>query len=234
MIKALLTIDDISSNNTTAIVDYLNDRGITALMFAVGEWAARNPGPAVYALQHGMIMGNHSYSHPAFSSLSVEEAVAEIERCEEQLDKLYREAGVERRYRPFRFPFGDKGGQNKVALQQYLSEHGFDKVDDTAIPYPWWKESGLDKDIDTFWTFDFAEYQIREGSGFTMDDVWNKVNDPTPEFGAAILEDGGRHIILMHAHDETEEMVPGYYRILVDHLLEHGVEFDPPRFIMTH
>ena len=30
---------------------------------------------------------------------------------------------------------------------------------------------GLDKDIDTFWTFDFGEYNIRKGSGFTEEDV---------------------------------------------------------------
>ena len=33
-------------------------------------------------------------------------------------------------------------------------EKGFDKLDDRAISYPWWKEEGLDRDIDTFWTFD--------------------------------------------------------------------------------
>ena len=37
MIHAILTIDDVASANTPAIVDYLNDKGITALMFAVGE-----------------------------------------------------------------------------------------------------------------------------------------------------------------------------------------------------
>ena len=42
MIQALLTIDDIPSDNTCAIVDYLNKAGIQAIMFAVGEKAEKN------------------------------------------------------------------------------------------------------------------------------------------------------------------------------------------------
>ena len=42
MIHAILTIDDIASENTPAIVDYLNERGIPALMFAVGENVEKN------------------------------------------------------------------------------------------------------------------------------------------------------------------------------------------------
>ena len=143
MIKALLTIDDISSENTTAIVDYLVEKGITAIMFAWGENVERLPEAAEYALKKGMIVGNHSYSHPHFSELSFEEYVNEIEKNEEILNKIYQSAGVERKYRPFRFPYGDKGGDNKEALQKYLFEKGFDKVDDTKIPFKSWKENGL-------------------------------------------------------------------------------------------
>ncbi len=230
VIKAILTIDDISSENTVNIVKYLNESGITAILFAVGERIERNPGPAVYALQHGMIVGNHSYSHPCFSLLTMEEAVSEIERCEIQLEQLYHAAGVERRFRPFRFPYGDKGGTIRESLQQYLSKKGFHKVKDTQITYPWWKENGLDRDIDTLWTFDFAEYRIRMNSGFTMEDVMHRIQDPNPESGAALLGENGNHIILLHAHDETEIIVPDYYRILIDFLLKNGVSFDSPTF----
>lgn len=230
MKRAILTIDDVPSNNTRAIVDYLNEKDITAVMFAQGDRLERMPENAIYALQHGMILGNHSYSHPNFSALTIEESREEIEKCEEQLERVYKMAGVERKYRPFRFPYGDKGGQNKDALQEFLKQKGFDKLDDSQIPYSWWKESGLDRDIDTLWTFDFAEYNIRQGSDFTLDDVFKRVNDQNPASGAAILADGGYHIILLHAHDETEEMVPEYYRRFIEYLLEHGVTFDRPQF----
>lgn len=231
MINAVLTIDDIASANTPAIVDYLNANGITALMFAVGENVENYYDNAIYALKNGMILGNHSYSHPAFSKLSVEEAIADIEKNEVVLDKLYRDAGVERKYRPFRFPYGDKGGANKDALQAFLRDKGFGKLKDTQFPYAWWKERGLDKDIDTFWTFDFAEYNIRQGSGFTEEDVWKRINNMDPVNGAALLKEGNSHFLLLHAHDETEELVPEYYKKFIDYLIEKGVVFTKPEFI---
>ncbi|MCR5531626.1 MAG: polysaccharide deacetylase family protein [Lachnospiraceae bacterium] len=230
MIHAILTIDDIASRNTPAIVDYLNEKGITALMFAVGENVERYYENAVYALQHGMIVGNHSNSHPAFSEITFEEAKAEIEKNEAVLDRLYKDAGVERKYRPFRFPYGNKGGANKEKLQAYFREKGFNKLKDDKIPYPYWKEVGLDKDIDTFWTFDFAEYNIRPNSGFTVENVWNRIYGKEPGVGVKLLEDGGYHFLLLHAHDETDEMVPGYYKQFIDCLLENGVTFDAPTF----
>ena len=231
MIHAILTIDDIPSGNTQAIVDYLMEKGIRAVMFAVGEWIRQNPEPAVYALQHGMIVGNHSNSHPAFSKLSLEEEIQEIERCEDELNRLYDAASVERKFKPFRFPYGDKGGSNKEALQRYLREHGFSKLDDRQIDFSWWKKAGLNREIDTLWTFDFAEYRIRPDSGFTEEDVWKRIRDPEPENGAALMKEGSHHILLMHAHDETDEMVSGYYRLFIDYLLDHGVVFDSPAFL---
>lgn len=231
MIKALLTIDDVSSENTPAIVDYLNEKNIQALMFMVGQWAEKNPDELVYAIKHGMIIGNHSYTHPHFSELSFDECIDEIEKNETVLDRFYEQAGTERRFKPFRFPYGDKGGVNKDRLQEYFAANGFDKVNDTGFTYPFWKENGLDKDIDTFWTFDFAEYMIRPGSGFTLDDVMKRIYDPDPENGAPLLNDGSSHLLLLHAHDETEELVPGYYRIFIEELLKNGVEFIKPEFL---
>ena len=228
MIRAILTIDDIASENTPAIVDYLRERKIPAILFAWGERTERYYDNAVYALQNGFLIGNHTYSHPAFSKISLEECVREIEKNERLLDRLYRDAGVERVFRPFRFPYGDKGGSHRDALQQYLADHGFDKVYDRQLPYSWWRERGLDRDIDTFMTYDFAEYRIRKGSTFTKEDVFRRMEDPAPESGAPLFADGGSHILLLHAHDATEELVPEYYRLFLDRVLEKGVVFEKP------
>ena len=64
----------------------------------------------------------------------------------------------------------------------------------------------------------------------TLDDVFKRVNDQNPASGAAILAGGGFHFILLHAHDETEELVPEYYRLFIEYLLEHGVTFERPQF----
>lgn len=231
MIRALLTIDDFSSKNTPAIVDYLKEKGIQPIFFATGKNVERYYDEAIYALKNGMIVGNHSYSHPAFSKITVEQGIEEIEKCEMVLDKLYKDSGVERVYRPFRFPYGDKGGDNKEALQAYFKEKGFHKVDDTNLTYPWWKEYSLHTDIDTFWTFDFQEYMIRPGSDFTKESVWKKMHDENPQNGAALFGEDNSHILLLHAHDETEQMLPEYYKLFIDHLLEHGVVFEEPKFL---
>ncbi len=116
MNSAILTIDDIASKNTPAIVDYLCEKNIRAVMFAEGQRVENFYQEAVYALKKGMIVGNHSFHHPAFSSISIEEGIKEIKECENLLDQLYADAGVERKYRPFRFPYGDKSGKNKNIL----------------------------------------------------------------------------------------------------------------------
>ena len=231
MNSALLTIDDIASKNTPAIVDYLNEKRIKAILFATGQNVERYYEEALYAVKNGMIVGNHSYSHPAFSSLSMKECMEEIEKCEIVLERLYKDSGVERVFRPFRFPYGNKGGDNKNALQKYLKEKGFQKVDDTHITYPWWRENSLDTDIDTFWTFDFEEYKIRQGSEFTKESLWKKMHDTNPESGAVLFAENNRHILLLHANDETEEMLPEYYKLFIEHLLENGLVFEEPAFL---
>lgn len=231
MNSALLTIDDIASKNTPAIVDYLNEKRIKAIFFATGQNVERYYEEALYAVKNGMIVGNHSFSHPAFSSLTMKECMEEIEKCEIILERLYKDSGVERVYRPFRFPYGNKGGDNKNALQKYLKEKGFHKVDDTHITYSWWRENNLDTDIDTFWTFDFEEYKIRQGSDFTKESVWEKMHDTNPESGAVLFAENNRHILLLHAHDETEKMLPEYYKLFIEHLLENGLVFEEPAFL---
>ena len=231
MNHALLTIDDVPSKNTPAIVDYLLEKGIRAILFAQGDKIEQYYEEAIYALRRGMIVGNHSYAHRAFSSMTAEAGIEDIERCEALLDRLYRDAGVERLLRPFRFPYGDKGGRNKAELQEYLARRGFDKVDDTRLPYAWWRENGLHTDIDTFWTFDFEEYRLQYDRTFSYEAIREKMHSCSPKTGAALYGAGNRHILLLHAHDETDAILPGYYRRFLDDLLENGVVFDEPSFL---
>ena len=230
MNTALLTVDDVPSRNTPALVDYLTEKGIPAIFFVTGCPVDAFREEALYAIRHGIILGNHSLNHPAFSTLTMAECIAEIEGCEQVLDRLYREAGMPRLYRPFRFPYGDKGG-DKDALQQFLRARGFDKVDDSHIPCPWWREYGLNQDVDTFWSFDFEEYRLFDDLAFTLSDIRRKMHDPAPAQGAALFGAGHRNILLMHDHDSTEAVLPRYYQVLLDELLANGVTFEEPRFI---
>ena len=96
MSKAYLRIDDSPSEITPDFIDDLKEKGITPIIFAVGKNIKKHFDNAVYALKKGAIIGNHSFSHPEFSSLSFEECISDIEECELWLEKLYLTAGIER------------------------------------------------------------------------------------------------------------------------------------------
>ncbi len=231
MIKACLTIDDGPTQLTPAFVDYLNAKGITPVLYFYGRQIERHFDEGVYALQQGAIVGNHSYSHPHFSELSAEACIREIDMQEELLKELFDAAGVKREHKLFRFPFGDKGGDNKERIQAHLREKQFSRIDDRAIDAPWYKQQGLDRDIDALWTFDFAEYQLHHGNGFTYDDILKRIHDRQPANGSSLLEEGSHHMILIHDHEQTHEVVPDYYKRLIDHVIEQGVTFETPQFM---
>lgn len=231
MSKAYLTIDDISTPYTPEIVDYLCEKGIKPILFSVGENVLKYKREALYAIKRGVILGNHSFTHPAFSSLSLEQAKEEIDKQEELLNRLYEEAGVPRTIKVFRFPYGDKGGQNREAIQGYLKQKGFSKIDDRMIDFEWYRSEKCALEVDTFWTFDFAEYQIRPESDFTYQDVLDRVYDRNQTSQSFLLKEGTSHIVLIHDHAETEALEPNYFTRLIDLLIEEGVQFMEPAFL---
>ena len=55
MSSGILTIDDVASKNTPAIVDYLKEKDITPVMFAEGKKTEEHYEEAIYALQAGIM-----------------------------------------------------------------------------------------------------------------------------------------------------------------------------------
>ena len=232
MSKAYLTIDDGPTKNIKKIIDFLNSKYITPIMLFYGEQINKERQAGIYAIQHGAIVGNHSYSHKHFSELSYDECIMEIEKQEEMINSLYKEAGVERKYKVMRFPFGDKGGQNKDALQEYLKRHGFSRFDDSEITYDWYTENKLNTDFDLLWTFDFTEYQMEYNNGFKYEDILKRIHNDKPEYGGALLgEDHVYNIILIHDHEKTESVCEEYFTKLINYVIDNGVEFIKPNFI---
>jgi peptidoglycan/xylan/chitin deacetylase (PgdA/CDA1 family) len=230
MSKAYLTIDDGPTKNTKAIMDFLISKNIIPIMFFDGIQIIKAREQGIYAIQKGAIVGNHSFTHPHFSDLDLDESICEIELQQEQIDLLYKDAGVIRKYKLFRFPYGDKGGKNKNALQEYLKKSGFSKFDDSKIKYPWYYDEGLDKDIDIFWTFDFLEYKLASCES-TFAHILNKINDMNPKKGGILLKPDEYNIVLIHDHEDTEEVYPNYFNKIINYVLYHGVEFIKPEFI---
>ena len=230
MTRAILTIDDGASPNTFRHMENLSEKNIHPILFFWGKRLENAYEQGIKALQMGALAGNHSYSHPHFSDLSYEQCLEEIQKQEELLTRLYRDAGVERKYKLFRFPYGDKGGQKGPMLQQYLKDQGFHRLKDNDITYPWYRENGLHRDMDIFWTFDLQDYRLPLEVGFTFQDVLRHMADPHPVLGGSLRDTDSLQIILIHDHPETEIKRPGYFEELIQRLLDMGVQFEIPEF----
>ncbi|HEY2492750.1 MAG TPA: polysaccharide deacetylase family protein [Paenibacillus sp.] len=198
MSKAYLTIDDGPTKITPQIIDYLSSKSIIPNMFFTGEQIEGCFEEGVYALKKGAIVGNHSYNHPSFNELTFDESIIEIEKQEKILEELYKMAGVERKYKVFRFPYGNKGDQNKEAIQNYLLKNQFCRIDDSEIDFEWYKLHKLNEDIDVFWTFDFLEYQLKDHNGLTFDHILHRIHDKEPATGGFLLDESAHHIVLIH------------------------------------
>jgi Predicted xylanase/chitin deacetylase len=231
MSKAYLTIDDSPTKITPDIVNYLIEKGITPILNFIGQKVSTYFDESVYAVKKGAIIGNHSYSHTPFSELSLDECKSEIQKTEYEIDRVYKAAGIERKYHFFRFPYGNKGGENQNELQDmFRNEFYFDRLDDTNINFHWWKENHLNRDIDLFWTFDFEEYRLPWKNGYTWNSILEKIYDKNPVTGGVLLENNATHIILMHDTEETNDYMYEYYRKIIDYAIAVGVEFIQPKF----
>lgn len=71
-----------------SILDTLRRRDVTMTAFIVGQWLDANPSWATRIADEGHELANHTYTHPAFSTLPPEAMRSEIERCRDLLERL--------------------------------------------------------------------------------------------------------------------------------------------------
>ena len=98
-----LTFDAAWGNeDTQTLIDILGKYNVTATFFVVGEWVDKYPESVLALSEAGHEIMNHSDDHAHFSSLSVDEIVANINSCSDKIETI---TGV----RPtlFRPPYGE-------------------------------------------------------------------------------------------------------------------------------
>jgi peptidoglycan/xylan/chitin deacetylase (PgdA/CDA1 family) len=98
-----LTFDGGASNTGAAsILSTLSTTGVRATFFPTGAFARRYPGTVTGFATGGHRVGNHSDTHPDFTTLTASEQVAQLARAESAIRPL-----TGRTTRPwFRFPYG--------------------------------------------------------------------------------------------------------------------------------
>ena len=95
--RVFLTFDDGPLLCTGRILDLLAESRQKATFFVIGRNLERPKfrDLAIRALREGHDIGNHSYTHPNFSTVSAQRAEMEIFKTHEIINGLVRETGVD-------------------------------------------------------------------------------------------------------------------------------------------
>jgi peptidoglycan/xylan/chitin deacetylase (PgdA/CDA1 family) len=206
MKTAYLTIDDGPSGEMGAKLDLLDSLDVPAVWFCLGAGISERLEVVVDAIRRGHVVGNHSWSHPHFSEIGVDDAQREISSTDALIDEVYDRAGVPRERRWFRFPYGDRGS---AELQPLLRRLGF-----AAPPPP------LDGDgVDWLWTFDTNDWQETASARAILARFDTEVGAATA--GPA---DASPAVVLVHDHDGRLDLFEG----IVAGLVSRGVHFGLP------
>ncbi|MCW2722118.1 polysaccharide deacetylase family protein [Pseudonocardia sp.] len=72
----------------TKVLTGFSDRGAAVTVLAIGTWLQQYPDAVKVVTDHGHELGNHTWSHPDLTTLSVSGVRAEIERCRDRLAAL--------------------------------------------------------------------------------------------------------------------------------------------------
>lgn len=223
-------------------MNLLYKKNIPVVWFCIGQLIEARPEPLIEAIHRGFIIANHSYSHPAFSSISIEQSQEEIKRTDDLIDSLYQRAGVPRPAKWFRFPYGDKGDlkkgrvfnhwkrgdqKRKKTIQEQLAQLGYTQPAFEEVTYQFMRKADLYKDLDWAWTFDIMEWALlekRSTQGLdSIEKIISRMKKNRPKdcrgflgFEKRWLASPSAEVILLHDHVETTV----YFEQIVEELKE--------------
>jgi peptidoglycan/xylan/chitin deacetylase (PgdA/CDA1 family) len=205
---------------------FLVERRIHALWFCRGDHLAERPEAAIQALRSGHLLGNHSWSHPRFSQLTLDQAADEIDRTEELLADLHERAGVPRGRKHFRFPYEDRIGseEHHAALQEMLQARGYVLPLLEGVVDPRFLEHVRSRDVSLFWTYDSEDWTLRSPEDPEAAEKLAKVlerMDRDDPGGGCGLRRPGTEVIVMHDHAHTGEQ----WKAVVQGFLDRGLVF---------
>ena len=91
-----------SADDIDSIIETLEKYNCPAVFFAVGDWAEKYPDAVKKLSENGHTVANHSYSHAHFNSLSKEEMIADMDKCDSLIESITQKRPV-----LFRAPYGE-------------------------------------------------------------------------------------------------------------------------------
>lgn len=225
MKNAWLTIDDAPSADFMPKMQFLAKLDIPVLFFCTGEAIQARAADVVAAIRQGFVVGNHSWSHRPFSSLGLEDCRREITETDALIEQCYRDAGIERPGKYFRFPYLDTGGDKRQALQELLAALGFRQPRFDGIDRQYFRDATLLEDRDLRCTFDQAEYYLGKDDApwglSNAEAILARIDENVPHEGRSLSCLDTADIILLHDHEHTSDL---FYRI-VGRYVEKAIRF---------
>lgn len=108
-----LTFDGGASNTgVDRILSTLRTKGVPATFFVTGDFARRYPDAVRAMAADGHPVGNHSMTHPGFTTLTADQIRSELSRAEAQIVPLTGKAA-----KPlFRYPLGDRNATTTTVV----------------------------------------------------------------------------------------------------------------------
>jgi len=224
-----LTIDDAPSLDCVNKLNYLDDHNIKAIWFCEGRFIRERFEVAVDMVKRGHMIGNHAYSHPHFSDLSLTDWREEIIQTHLLVRQVYESAGRDWDKRYFRFPYGDKGNdQNKDAIQDFLRQRGYVQPKWRRMTYQHFIKAGYLDDVDCYWTYDSLDWSpYSDHPDHDIDSpekVLARIDEDVPAGGRGINYTGSSDIVLVHDHVTPDNL----FQQIIDKLLTKNVRFKLP------
>ena len=90
------------NEDTQTLIDILDDHGVSATFFVVGDWVDKYPESVKALSDAGNEVMNHPVSHAHFSTLSTEQILADVTGCNEKIKAITGLAPT-----LFRCPYGE-------------------------------------------------------------------------------------------------------------------------------
>lgn len=119
-----LSYDDGPSSYRPALLRLLRDRDVHATFFDTGVRAEANPQLGRFQLADGHVVLNHSYTHPHFSNLALEQCHEEVLRNETALAAV----GAPLSFRGIAVPYADSTPDVEALLKDMAYTHITDRI----------------------------------------------------------------------------------------------------------
>ncbi len=115
------------NEDTGKLIEILDKYKVKTTFFVVGSWVDKYPESVKQLSDAGHEIMNHSNSHPHMTSLSKEQMIEEVKKCDDKIEKI---TGV----RPtlFRAPYGDYNNEVVGAMREsghYTIQWDVDSLD---------------------------------------------------------------------------------------------------------